>query len=76
MRMAASAQSGMRATSRPAKRRTQTRTKAWTTPATGVRPPLLMLVAVRAMAPVTGMPPKSGETTLATPWATSSMLER
>lgn len=27
-------------------------------PATGVRPPLLMLVMVRAMAPVAGIPPK------------------
>ena len=34
---------------------------------TGVRPPLLRLVAVRAMAPVAGMPPKSGEALLATP---------
>ena len=29
-------------------------------PATGVRPPFLTLVAVRAIAPVAGMPPKSG----------------
>ena len=45
-------------------------------PATGVRPPFLTFVAVRAMAPVAGMPPKIGDTMLATPWATSSMLER
>ncbi len=45
-------------------------------PATGVRPPFLTLVAVRAMAPVAGMPPNSGEAMLATPCATSSMLER
>ena len=35
-----------------------------------------MLVAVRAIAPVAGIPPKSGEAMLATPCATSSMLER
>ena len=50
-------------------------TTACTMPATGVRPPLLMLVMVRAMAPVTGMPPKNGTTRLAAPWATSSVLE-
>ena len=31
---------------------------AWIMPATGVRPPDLTLAAVRAMAPVAGMPPK------------------
>ena len=35
----------------------------------GVRPPFLMLVAVRAIAPVAGMPPKSGDAMLATPCA-------
>ena len=44
-------------------------------PATGVRPPLLMLVIVRAIAPVAGMPPKNGTTTFATPWAISSVFE-
>ncbi len=34
-----------------------------------------MFVAVRAMAPVTGMPPTIGTTTLATPCATSSAFE-
>jgi hypothetical protein len=43
-------------------------------PATGVRPPLLMLVAVRASAPVAGMPPKNGTTMLAMPCAISSWL--
>ena len=43
-------------------------------PATGVRAPERMLVAVRAMAPVAGIPPKSGETMLAIPCATSSTL--
>ena len=41
-------------------------------PATGVRAPARTLVAVRAIAPVAGRPPNSGETMLATPWATSS----
>ena len=44
-------------------------------PETGERAPARMLVAVRAMAPVAGMPPNSGETMLAIPWATSSTLE-
>ena len=41
-----------------------------TIPAIGVRPPLLMLVIVRAMAPVAGIPPNIGEARLATPCAT------
>ena len=41
-------------------------------PATGVLAPLLMLVTVRAMVPVAGMPPKKGVTKLATPCAISS----
>ena len=45
-------------------------------PATGVRPPFFTLVAVRAIAPVAGMPPNSGDAMLATPCATSSMFER
>src|SRR3989449_3307320 len=45
-------------------------------PAMGVRPPFLTLVAVRAMAPVAGIPPNSGEAMFAIPCATSSMFER
>jgi hypothetical protein len=45
-------------------------------PATGVRAPARMLVAVRAMAPVAGRPPNSADAVLATPCATSSALER
>ena len=41
----------------------------------GVRAPARMLVAVRAIAPVTGMPPTIGTTRLAMPCATSSALE-
>ena len=44
-------------------------------PATGVRPPLLILVMVRAMAPVAGMPPKKGTTMFAAPCAMSSVFE-
>ena len=44
-------------------------------PAIGVRAPLRIFVAVRAMAPVAGMPPKSGLTMLAMPCAISSWLE-
>ena len=49
-------------------------TNAWAMPATGVRPPVRTLVAVRAMAPVAAKPPKSGATRLARPWAMSSWL--
>ena len=51
------------------------RTTACIIPAMGVRPPLLILVMVRAMAPVTGIPPKKGTTILAAPCAISSVLE-
>ena len=45
-------------------------------PATGVRPPDLMLAAVRAIAPVAGRPPNRPDARLAMPWPTSSWLER
>ena len=45
-------------------------------PATGVFPPLRILVMVRAIAPVAGMPPKSGVIILAIPCPISSVLER
>ena len=50
-------------------------TAAWMMPAMGVRPPLLMFVMVRAMAPVAGIPPNSGEARLAIPCAISSVFE-
>ena len=37
-------------------------------PATGVWPPAAILVPVRAMTPVAGMPPNRGEAILAVPW--------
>ena len=48
---------------------------ACTIPAIGVRPPLLILVIVRAMAPVAGIPPKMGEAMLAIPCPISSVFE-
>ncbi len=67
---------GIRAAYFPAKSVMAKSVAAWIRPATGVRPPFLTLVAVRAMAPVAGIPPKSGEAMFATPCATSSMLLR
>ena len=43
-------------------------------PATGVRAPARMLVAVRAIAPVAGSPPNIGEAMFAIPCATSSVF--
>ena len=45
-------------------------------PAIGPRAPARTLVAVRAMVPVTQMPPNSAEPILAKPCATSSQFER
>ena len=45
-------------------------------PASGLPAPARTLVAVRAMVPVTLMPPNRAEAMLAMPCATSSMLER
>ena len=51
-------------------------TNACTIPAIGVLPPFFTLVAVLAMAPVAGIPPKMADTILAPPWAINSILER
>ena len=56
--------------------RTISSTSAWVMPATGVLPPFFTFAAVRAMAPVAGIPPNSTEPMLPTPCATSSMLLR
>ena len=74
--MAASVASGMSAAQRPKKSVMSSNVSACVMPATGVRPPFFTFVAVRAMAPVAGIPPNSGEAMFAMPWATSSMLER
>ena len=55
---------------------TSSRVRECTIPEMGVLPPFLILAAVLAIAPVAGIPPKQAEPILATPWATSSMLER
>ena len=55
--------------------RIRSRVRACTIPATGVFAPQRMLVAVRAMAPVAGMPPKSGDARLAMPCAINSTFE-
>ena len=52
------------------------RNTEWSMPATGPRAPARTLVAVRAIVPVAQMPPNSAEAIFATPWATSSQLER
>ena len=44
-------------------------------PAIGDLPPFLTFVAVRAMAPVTGKPPKRGVIIFAAPWAISSIFD-
>ena len=74
MRMAARAASGMSLARGAAARITTKSVIACTTPATGLAAPLLMLVTVRAMVPVAGMPPKKGTTKLAMPWPISSWL--
>ena len=50
-------------------------TTAWTMPAMGERPPFFTLAAVRAMAPVAGIPPNSADAMLPVPCAISSVLE-
>ena len=62
----------MKRASGAATSRTASSVSAWIMPATGVRAPERMFVAVRAIAPVAGKPPNSGETMLAMPCAISS----
>ncbi len=72
IRTPASAASGIRA-SRPASANTETsRTTLWTTVATRVCAPARTLTAVRAIAPVAGIPPMNDTATLASPWPSSS----
>ena len=47
-----------------------------TIPATGVRPPFLILAAVLAIAPVAGIPPNRAEAIFPSPCATNSVSER
>ena len=46
---------------------TMTSVTEWTIPATGVRPPFLILAAVLAIAPVAGIPPNSADAILPAP---------
>ena len=48
---------------------------AWTIAARGLLPPLRILVAVRAIAPVAAKPLKNGAKIFASPWPISSWLE-
>src|ERR1700737_2268317 len=70
--MAARTDSGMNRASGAANSTITSSVRAWIIPATGVFAPERILVAVRAIAPVAGSPPKSGEKMLAMPWPTSS----
>src|SRR5436190_353009 len=60
--MAASVAIGISPAQRPKNSVMRSSVTACIIPATGVRPPFLTLVAVRAMAPVAGIPPNSGPT--------------
>ena len=75
-RIAASVAIGISPAQRPAPRVITSNVSACVIPATGVRPPFFTFVAVRAIAPVAGIPPNSGATRFAAPWATSSMFDR
>jgi hypothetical protein len=74
IRTPANAATGMRATSDPAARTTPSRTSEWTMADNRVCSPDLALTAVRAMAPVDGMPPNTGEATDVRPCPTNSRL--
>ena len=72
----ASADNGTKLASGAATSMNSKRNTACIMPETGLLAPARILVAVRAMVPVTLMPPKNAEAILASPCATSSMLER
>ena len=67
---------GMSLTHWPKKSMISSNVTEWVMPARGVLPPFLTLVAVLAMAPVAGMPPKMGVRMFAIPCAISSVLDR
>lgn len=72
----ASVAMGIRAAHLPANTMIINTVIAWMIPATGILPPFLILVAVLAIAPVAGIPPKIEEQMLANPCAINSVLER
>src|SRR5450631_3044458 len=73
--MPASVAIGIKAAHLPTKSTISNKVNACTIPATGERPPFFTLVAVRAIAPVAGMPPKMEEKIFAVPCATNSILD-
>src|SRR5438094_986682 len=70
--LAGALERGMNFASGAAARMMMSNVSAWVIPATGERAPLRIFVAVRAIAPVAGMPPNSGLAILAMPCAISS----
>jgi hypothetical protein len=72
----ASAASGTKLASGAATRRKISKKTECSMPDTGLMAPARTLVAVRAIVPVTLIPPNRAEITLARPWAISSMFER
>ena len=76
IRIAASAANGIILASGMNNSMISRRTTAWIMPETGVDPPFLIFATVLAIAPVAGIPPNKPEAILATPCATSSILER
>ena len=68
----ANADNGIRATGPVARYTTASNSSECTMADTRVRAPERTLTAVRAIAPVAGMPPKSPDATDARPWPTSS----
>ena len=70
----ASADSGTKLASRAASTMNTSTNNACAMPETGLHAPARILVAVRAIVPVTLMPPKMAEATLAMPCATTSIL--
>ena len=70
----ASAASGIWATTSVKHSTISSNTRACTTADSRVRAPARTLTAVRAIAPVAGIPPNKGDTRLASPWPNSSRL--
>jgi len=76
IKMAASAESGIWLTTGESHERIKNMKTACNMPAIGVCPPVFTLAAVRAMAPVAGIPPNAIDPMLAIPCAISSQFDR
>ena len=72
IRMPARTAWGISPTYSPSPRTRDMRTRAQSTPDTGVLPPIRAFTTVAGMFPAPGMPPKSPETMFPTPWPISS----